>query len=72
MVVLASRFVRFVFFLFAGNRLATKDKRQKDEKGVEKSSLPIITRAGTAFHSSQKVMKELVTKMIPGMKTVVK
>lgn len=33
---------------------------------------PIITRAGTAFHSSQKVMNELVTKIIPGMKTVVK
>lgn len=34
--------------------------------------LPIITRAGTAFHSNQKVMKDDVTKMIPGMKTVVK
>lgn len=34
--------------------------------------LPIMTRAGTAFHSSQKVMKELVTRMMPGMNTVVK
>lgn len=33
---------------------------------------PIITRAGTAFHSSQKVMKDEVTRMMPGMKTVVK
>lgn len=33
---------------------------------------PIITRAGTAFHSSQNVMKELVTRIMPGMKTVVK
>lgn len=33
---------------------------------------PIITLAGTAFHSSQKVINEEVTKMIPGMKTVVK
>lgn len=38
----------------------------------EMKGLPIITRAGTAFHSSQKVMKELVTRIIPGMKTVVK
>lgn len=44
------------------------------ENGEEekRADLPIITRAGTAFHSSQKVMKELVTRMIPGMKTVVK
>lgn len=34
--------------------------------------VPIITRAGTAFHSSQKVINEEVTKIIPGMKTVVK
>lgn len=33
---------------------------------------PIITLAGTAFHSSQKVMKDEVTNMMPGMKTVVK
>lgn len=34
--------------------------------------VPIITRAGTAFHSSQKVMNEDVTRIIPGIKTVVK
>jgi len=34
--------------------------------------LPIITRAGTAFHSSQNVINELVTRIMPGMKTVVK
>lgn len=34
--------------------------------------LPIIDRAGTAFHSNQKVMKDDVTNMIPGIKTVVK
>lgn len=28
--------------------------------------------AGTAFHSSQNVMKDDVTRIIPGMKTVVK
>jgi hypothetical protein len=36
------------------------------------ANLPIMTRAGTAFHSSQNVMKEDVTSMMPGMKTVVK
>lgn len=36
------------------------------------ANLPIMTRAGTAFHSSQNVMKEDVTNMMPGMKTVVK
>jgi hypothetical protein len=34
--------------------------------------LPIIDRAGTAFHSNQNVMKDEVTKMMPGIKTVVK
>lgn len=34
--------------------------------------LPIMERAGTAFHSSQNVMKEEVTRIIPGIKTVVK
>jgi hypothetical protein len=33
---------------------------------------PSIIRAGTAFHSNQKVMKEEVTRMMSGMKTVVK
>jgi len=33
---------------------------------------PSITRAGTAFHSSQNVMKEEVTRIISGMNTVVK
>ena len=37
-----------------------------------KVSLPIMTRAGTAFHSSQNVMKDDVTNMMPGMNTVVK
>jgi hypothetical protein len=37
-----------------------------------KVNLPIMTRAGTAFHSSQNVMKEDVTNIMPGMKTVVK
>lgn len=32
----------------------------------------IITRAGTAFTSSQKLIKELVTRTMPGRKTVVK
>jgi hypothetical protein len=36
------------------------------------ANIPIMTRAGTAFHSSQNVMKEDVTNMMPGMKTVVK
>jgi hypothetical protein len=31
-----------------------------------------MTRAGTAFHSSQNVMKDDVTNMMPGMNTVVK
>lgn len=35
-------------------------------------SLPIMTRAGTAFHSSQKVINDEVTRIIPGIKTVVK
>lgn len=34
--------------------------------------LPIMERAGTAFHSSQNVMNEEVTRMIPGINTVVK
>lgn len=34
--------------------------------------LPIIDLAGTAFHSSQNVIKDDVTKIMPGMKTVVK
>lgn len=42
-----------------------------ETRGVTTNS-PIMTRAGTAFHSSQKVMKDEVTKMIPGIKTVVK
>ena len=33
---------------------------------------PIMTRAGTAFHSSQKVMKELVTRIMLGINTVLK
>lgn len=33
---------------------------------------PIITLAGTAFHSSQNVINDDVTKIIPGMNTVVK
>jgi Mn2+/Fe2+ NRAMP family transporter len=33
---------------------------------------PIITLAGTAFTSSQKLMKELVTRTIPGTNTVLK
>lgn len=33
---------------------------------------PIITRAGTALTSSQKLINELVTRTIPGTKTVVK
>jgi len=33
---------------------------------------PIMTLAGTAFTSNQKLMKELVTKTIPGTKTVLK
>jgi len=31
-----------------------------------------MTLAGTAFHSNQNVMKDEVTKMMPGMNTVVK
>lgn len=34
--------------------------------------LPIIDLAGTAFHSSQNVMNDDVTRMMPGMKKVVK
>ncbi len=34
--------------------------------------MEIITRAGTALTSNQKLMKELVTRTIPGTKTVVK
>lgn len=34
--------------------------------------LPIIERAGTAFHSSQNVINEDVTRIIPGINTVVK
>lgn len=34
--------------------------------------LPIIDRAGTAFHSSQNVINDDVTSIIPGIKTVVK
>ena len=33
---------------------------------------PIITRAGTAFTSNQKLMNELVTNTIPGTNTVEK
>ena len=33
---------------------------------------PIMTLAGTAFHSNQKVMNELVTNIMPGMNTVLK
>jgi hypothetical protein len=42
---------------------------------VQKLSIvvtPIMTRAGTAFTSNQKEMKELVTRTIPGTKTVLK
>lgn len=35
-------------------------------------NLPIIVLAGVAFHSSQNVMKDDVTRIMPGMKTVVK
>lgn len=31
-----------------------------------------MTRAGTAFHSNQKLMNEEVTSIMPGIKTVVK
>ena len=34
--------------------------------------IPIITLAGTAFHSSQNVINDDVTRIIPGIKTVVK
>lgn len=34
--------------------------------------LPIIDLAGTAFHSSQNVINDDVTNIIPGIKTVVK
>jgi hypothetical protein len=34
--------------------------------------LPIIDLAGTAFHSNQNVIKDEVTSIIPGIKTVVK
>lgn len=34
--------------------------------------LPIITLAGTAFHSNQNVMNDDVTSIIPGINTVVK
>lgn len=34
--------------------------------------LPIIDLAGTAFHSSQNVIKDDVTNIMPGIKTVVK
>lgn len=33
---------------------------------------PSMIRAATAFHSSQNVMNDDVTKIMPGMKTVVK
>ena len=33
---------------------------------------PIMTLAGTAFHCNQNPMKELVTRMMPGMKSVEK
>lgn len=39
---------------------------------INLKTIPIITRAGTAFHSNQNVMNEEVTRMIPGIKTVVK
>lgn len=42
---------------------------------VQKLSMvvtPIMTRAGTALMSSQKLMKELVTSTTPGPNTVLK
>lgn len=35
-------------------------------------TLPIMDRAGTAFHSSQNVINDEVTRIMPGMNTVVK
>lgn len=35
-------------------------------------TLPIMDRAGTAFHSSQKVINDEVTRIMPGINTVVK
>jgi len=39
---------------------------------VDYNKIPIITLAGTAFHSRKNVMNDEVTNIIPGMKTVVK
>lgn len=44
----------------------------QNSHGVWLNYLPIIERAGTAFHSSQKVINDDVTNMIPGINTVVK
>lgn len=62
---------------------ATSKQKERDRQRVEMqyarprtmispAILPIMERAGTAFHSSQNVMKEEVTRIIPGINTVVK
>lgn len=45
---------------------------QDREHSIRQPILPIMERAGTAFHSSQNVMKEEVTRIMPGINTVVK
>lgn len=49
-----------------------KKRRKKHTLGKHFLNLPIITLAGTAFHSNQKVINDDVTNIMPGMKTVVK
>lgn len=47
--------------------------QNKKESTLETfTNLPIITLAGTAFHSNQNVINDDVTNIIPGIKTVVK
>ena len=52
-------------------KIYRKRVRFYNKKSMHKS-IPIMTRAGTAFHSNQNVMNDEVTRMMPGMKTVVK
>lgn len=59
-------------FVLKAKRIRAKDKLQTRGTWRHEPNSPIMTRAGTAFHSNQKVMKDEVTKMIPGIKTVVK
>jgi hypothetical protein len=52
--------------------------RERERKGDENSIFSLIANqilthlAGTAFHSSQNVINDDVTRIMPGIKTVVK